>query len=869
MLGFALSSAWGGIFDFSGISEIKDKQGAKSLADAHADAWSVIDKNIIVKGNVFIPYKNFSIYADRAIINTETKDLEAVGNVRVYHAKITQATVTIDQLDRLRKNPNIRVIINQYITNPFGEQTIKITIYQRSEALRASKVSGNLTTGMLEFKDLEIQFDNFFCMAKYGIRKPGGELVVRDAELTSCSYLKCHHEHYSLSCTKATIYPRNGVNEFGFAGYNPDIGEHHVFITGCTMKVMGIPIFWMPFMYKPPDESPGLFKVRGGQTKNWGGFISVSKRFQLAEDPYINTKVMLDWYSLRGVGYGSDTDINTENSKTNIFGYSIYDIRPTQEYKKRDTYRMRIPHGRYNFKISNLTHITPRLDFRGRFELESDFYFRNEFFNDQASAYSQPTTFGALEYQGDNFSTSLYIRARANDFYTVVEKLPEFKINIPRHELFKNIYYQGDFTLGYYKMNWRDFDKKRTVGNLIDPSNYEAGRLDTLHFLYYPFNVGWLNITPRAGLRLTAYSNSSKKAINPGQLATMFIVDDPYSDAPLNIQNYDTKGGSKARFIGELGIEATTKISRSWQNVKNAYWQLDGIRHIMEPYVNYTFVTDPSESRDHLYYFDEIDRITEQNFVRFGIKNRLQTRRGDYGAEQIYTWLSMENYMDYRFKTQGDFNELGDLGTRLQFTPTNDISFDTTLLIDAGQSNKHKADTRRHGRILGRKGISGKWINRWETNIRYRIIEDVIARFSYIYSDQYASQTNYSMGSSIADFDHSGTMFNKFTVGRSQTFSFGLDFPITMDRKTRGAYEINYDVEEGMIRDQRLRITRSLHCWQLAVEMIAERSWDSTDGTNTDFSVMATLSLTAAGGPMQQIQRKAYKTYNNTFGGGS
>ena len=865
--------AYGGLLDVSGggfkfdFGDAKEKKGISSLANARADSWSIVDKNIIVKGNVYIPYKNFSIYADSAIINTETKDIEAIGNIRVYRSKIQKATLTIDQLDKLRQDPKVMVVIDSYTVNPLGVQTINVTAYERGDTIRASKISGNLNTGLMEFKDLEVKFNNFMCRADYGIRKPGGELIVNNAKLTSCEYMTSDHEHYSLNCSTAKIYPRKGVNKFGFSGFDSDVGEHHVFMTGVTMKVMGLPVFWMPFMYKPPEESPGLFQLRVGDTSNWGPFLSASKRFTWSDDPYISTKVMLDWFSLRGVGYGMNTDIHAKDSTTNIFAYSIYDIRPHQQYKKGPSRRWSIPHGRYNFRMTNVTHITPRLDFRGRFELLSDIYFRDEFFSDAASAYPQPITFGALEYQGDDFSTSLYARARVNDFYTTVEKLPEFSLNIPRRELFKNIYYQGDMTLGYYKMNWRKFDKDRTTGNLVDPENYESGRLDSLHFLYYPMQLGWLNVTPRAGIRFTAYSNTSKEALSPEDLATLFIVDNPEGNAGLNVKNYDDDGGSKGRFIAEFGIEANTKISRSWQNVKSAYWQLDGMRHIMEPYVNYTFVTDPSESRDHLYYFDEVDRITEQNFVRFGLKNRLQTRRGDFGSEQIYTWLSMENYIDYRFKTQKGFNELGDLGTRLTFNPHEDISLDSTLILDAGQSNDHDAKTQRHGREYGRKGISSKWINRWETNIRYRIIEDVIARFSYVYKDQYASQAAYSMGSTLADFD-TGTMFNKFNVGRSQTFSFGLDFPITPDRRTRGAYEINYDVEEGAIRDQRLRITHSLHCWQLAVELIAEREWDAKDGSDIDLSVMATLSLTAAAGPMQKVQRQSYSTYNTSrFGG--
>ena len=60
----------------------------------------------------------------------------------------------------------------------------------------------------------------------------------------------------------------------------------------------------------------------------------------------------------------------------------------------------------------------------------------------------------------------------------------------------------------------------------------------------------------------------------------------------------------------------------------------------MRPFINYTYIPKPTEDRDHLYYFDDIDRIDEQNFMRFGVENRLQTRSGN-GVRNI---LAMENY---------------------------------------------------------------------------------------------------------------------------------------------------------------------------------------------------------------------------------
>jgi lipopolysaccharide assembly outer membrane protein LptD (OstA) len=55
-----------------------------NLKKIQADSWDVDGKNIVVKGNVCLPGENSAIYADTAIINAESKDFEAIGNVRFY-----------------------------------------------------------------------------------------------------------------------------------------------------------------------------------------------------------------------------------------------------------------------------------------------------------------------------------------------------------------------------------------------------------------------------------------------------------------------------------------------------------------------------------------------------------------------------------------------------------------------------------------------------------------------------------------------------------------------------------------------------------------------------------------------------------------
>lgn len=306
-----------------------------------------------------------------------------------------------------------------------------------------------------------------------------------------------------------------------------DVGDHTVFLTNGFWKVYGVPVLWLPVFYKPKDESLGLFSIQWGEASDWGYYVMLSKRFDFSEYPYASVKLLGDYYSKRGYGYGAKADFETDNSRTEIFGYGIWDFDPnkTDDY---DKYRIRVPKGRYDFRISNVTHITPRLDFRGALEVISDPYFTRDFFSGRYNRNPQPATYMSLEQQFDHFSASLYVRPKVNSFYTTVQRLPGFRLDAHRQQILNtNFYYQGDLSMDYMKMDWIkfDWDTKRYPNEKL--KNYSSFRLDTTHFLYFPLRFDWLTLVPRAGLKLTAYSNTSKEKVTVEDLNTLFQAADP------------------------------------------------------------------------------------------------------------------------------------------------------------------------------------------------------------------------------------------------------------------------------------------------------------------------------------------------------
>ena len=829
---------------------------AQPDVDANADSLGFVGSNIVAKGHVVVRYKDIRVIADKAVINISTKDIEAIGNVELIRRSKSLSTVDLWELEDLRNDPHKRVEIEGYISKATGRQMVQVSVYEDESVMKGSRAVGNLASGMLEFADFACKTGEYVVKGKRAVRTPDGKFVVRDVQLSTCEYMMDNHEHYSITAGKAVITPRDTETSKNLTAYNADQGEHSIWAYWCTFRIGDVPLLWLPVLYKPSDPDSLGIQVRVGHTSEWGYFVKLSKKFRILSDPDTTSKMMVDYYSSRGLALGNETEIHTEKSYTDLYAYGLHDRSPygtdndtsedgsidEPEWKKANE-RLRIPKDRYELRLSHINHITPRMDFRGQIDKLSDINFLKDFFEDRYNDDPQPITFSALEYQFDRFSTSLEVRPRVNKFFSEVERLPEFRIDVPRQELFKNIYYQGETSLSYLRMKWRDYDSARTTGNLVDPKDYKAGRFDTLHMFYYPFSIGWLNLIPRAGARLTYYSKTSKTSVNQDSLNTMLIVDAPDGNPDGDVINYDRDGSGKLRLAGEFGFEANTKISRAWQSAKNAFWEIDGMRHVMVPYINYTYIPDPTVSRDHIYYFDDIDRLNEQNFVRFGLKNRLETRRGDYGREKIYNWASLENYFDFHFQREKGFKNLGELGTLFSFTPFSDLSFTSNLLLDIGQSSEHNTEAYRADHYAGRPGLSWKMINKWENTLSYQIMKDWRVYASYSYQDAYKERSIYSMGSSLASMN-SGTSFSN-SYGRGQTATIGSEFPIPIDKKTFAAFEMAYDFEAGYVTDKKFKLIRKLHCWEASLELRQETKRDQLQSKEYNNSIAFMIYLTA------------------------
>ncbi|MBO5688994.1 MAG: hypothetical protein J6S73_03610, partial [Lentisphaeria bacterium] len=246
-------------------------------------------------------------------------------------------------------------------------------------------------------------------------------------------------------------------------------------------------------------------------------------------------------------------------------------------------------------------------------------------------------------------------------------------------------------------------------------------------------------------------------------------------------------------------------------------------------------------------YFDDVDRIEEQNFVRLGLINRLQTRRG----EKLANYFVMENYWDLFLESKSGYSNVGNFCTDIAMTPIRGLTISTFFSLTPGDERlDHLRDVTRNGRNVGRPGLDIDCLSRLSFTVAYEPIDDVILNFSYQYQNPYKARSTYSMGSTLSDLE-SGKVFNQFYTDNTQELTFGIQLPITPDRRTFLAYNMEYDFVDGFAPAHRIRLVRQFHCFEVAAEYAYETEYDD-DSKVHDHNFSVTARLLRLNGPLTQ-----------------
>ncbi|MEI6085381.1 MAG: LPS assembly protein LptD [Verrucomicrobiota bacterium] len=507
----------------------------------------------------------------------------------------------------------------------------------------------NFETRMVKADVVRGVFEPVYVRGEQLAQVASNQYTLARATLTTCDY---QEPHYRIQATHAEIYPQDRIVLFN-----------------CTLWLHSVPVFWLPVMTWSLIGDNHLFTLAVGNSSDWGFFELLTTHWRLNKN--IELALHTDERTSRGPGVGADVNYKFgENIEGQLRGYYIDDSKPRQsndippgEAESANRYL-----GEWQHKQTLPDNVTVTVDLNK----QSDTNVVRNFFPVDYRRNSEPSSVADVTKRGENYTLSILTRPQFNSFYAEVERLPEVTWAVNRTRLGPSpIFYEGVSSVGYYNN-----EAAQTGDPLFTGS---ATRLDTVQQLLMPETLfGWLAFVPRASGRYTYYSRAPDSA-----------------DTTSDVQ----------RYVGNLGAELSFKVSQTWPDVQNKRFAIDGLRHILQPFADYSWIPTPNVNSNQVFQFDTprsttldngelllvtryqplqfpafntTDGITRQDTLRFGLRQKLQTRRDG----QPWDLLEVTGWTDYHIEQVERDHAFGNLFGTVEARPTDWLTFNDFVRYD-------------------------------------------------------------------------------------------------------------------------------------------------------------------------------------------
>jgi len=431
-----------------------------------------------------------------------------------------------------------------------------------------------------------------------------------------------------------------------------------------TVYAGSVPIFYFPYYSRSLAGEGNHFNFLPGYRSRFGAFLLTGYVWKLGEE--LDGELHLDYRTRRGVGLGPDINFHLGQWGNGTVKY--YYARDEDPSVDKSPIFGTPPPDRQRLDFGYLANPYTNFNARARVRYQTDPGVVREFFEGDYRHNPQPSTFVEANKFWSNFSLDVYAQPRVNEFLDTVERLPDIRLTGFRQQIgVSPLYYESESSVGWYRQLYGE-----TNGQLVLPS-YSAARADTYHQILLPYTLfGWLNVTPRVGGRFTYYGQSQ-------------------GDGAYTEEQY--------RGVFNTGAEVSTKMSKLWAGAHSSFLEADGFRHILEPSVNYVYVPRPNVRPWELPAFDTelaslrllpieypdynaIDSVDSQNVTRFGLRNKIQTKRDGKVVNLAY-W---DVYSDWRLRPDDDQTTFADVYSDFVTKPRRWLTLEslTRYDIDSG-----------------------------------------------------------------------------------------------------------------------------------------------------------------------------------------
>lgn len=682
-----------------------------------------------------------------------------------------------------------------------------VSILGRDHLWRGTNVVYNFKTGAIRAGEFKTGFNPLFLKGQQLSGKTNEFYSMTNGVITADDYAK---PSYTIRARRIVVYPNDH-----FEAYD------------ATIMIGKVPVFYLPYYRRSFGKHPNNFVFTPGYRSIYGPFLLSTYNWQANEK--LDGSLHLDLRERRGVGAGADLNdhLGTNWGSGTLKYYYTHDKEPNIDGVTNTLSPVppNISNDRKRFTFEHSAEPATNLTVKTVMHYQSDPLILRDFFEREYRTDVQPNSFLEANKVWPNWSLDAMMQPRLNNFWENVSRLPDIKLMALRQQIgVTPIFYESDSDAGYFERKYAETDPVNGT------NDFGATRLDTFHQFTLPRTYfGWLNVTPRVGGRITYYHNSWGAISRTND----FI--------------------NETRGVFNTGAEASFKASRVWSGVENKAFEVNGIRHIVEPSINYVFVPDPSVPPSQLPQFDyqvqslrllpidypeynAIDSIDAQNVLRLTLRNKLQTKR-ENGIENLVHWAL---YTDWRLATLPD-----QLVTLNETFPPSTTPVPVTHRIHQETFANVYSD-------MDLKPRSWLWFN---SQIRYDVENRRLNETFHQITVQPNNTWSFSLSYRYLVNNDPALIDSLFLQYREATIPIpapNLEVPGHKTIEGSVHYRLNenwgariierYEARDGTFEEQQYTIYRDLRSWTGALSL---RFRENPDARKHDFTIAITFSLKA------------------------
>ncbi|MEM1445982.1 MAG: LPS assembly protein LptD [Planctomycetota bacterium] len=451
--------------------------------------------------------------------------------------------------------------------------------------------------------------------------------------------------HFALGASRITV----GQYETADGRVGSSVDASNV-----TARVSDVPMFWLPRFAGRGTDTP-IRNVRVGYSSKdgvqveteWDAFGLIGREAPEGVDADLN----LDYQGEHGPGIGLNVDYDRleENGMSGEFvGYTLLADHGEDEIaRRRDIDQDGDTRGVASWQHRQV--LPNGIDVSAEAGYVSDETFLEEWFPSLAEERKPfETSLYLSRRDGQNQLTAL-VKTDVNDFlaqtptlestgYTV-DRLPEVGYRAIGTPLFDGrvtwfsentasvlLPRFGDDTpadRGFsnaQSLNSFGFANTTSFEQAADATGFPTDtvlRADSRQEFSVAFELGALDVTPFVVGRVTAYDDG-----------------------------FEAFNGSddQVRLWGQAGTRLSTELYRSFNGVQSPTFDLDGIRHVLEPNATIAWAESSLNEDEPLPVFDEdVESLTQGGTFKLGLNQTFQTRRGGPGRQRTVDWVRLNS----------------------------------------------------------------------------------------------------------------------------------------------------------------------------------------------------------------------------------